>query len=550
MNRVALVLESISDDIAAATSSGLVEGDGTFAVPLGLRRAIANTAIIMIEAQSPEKFRANKERQNAKRQLDKRVDAFKEKHGRDPNEEELAELKAGEKWAPQKKAAADEKAAKKKKADDEAANADKADKAEKTPDPEDSYLSKAGKPLRGDAARQVFQKRRRTGALDTGAEREFKAKGKAGDVAALRKAGEDLKSKLQGAKEKEEIRPKFKRRPGVAPGGRQAMPTPRFGQSRSQFNADQAAKGQDLDWLEKERQRRSGVVGKAGKLARMRGKGWGSGQGNLRGQHHDEPKGYDRDPAKLHEPRRRAAWGGHHVDTDGEQVHSSGKKANKKFANDTTFRDSDTDALLHTDKSKDGARGDANASEFVFHGDVKKDPREKWYRVSKEGGYASAMASLGKSYHKDPKMRSPVMSAVKKTGFVDGKGHQINVKPTGALHNERGPCVRDNRGVLNTTGRRLQRRDPSEWSRLCKGAHGPSGTPTRNEYERGFDPRHDDAHKVRKLHKAAEIGKVEIPHDNIKAHADARPGRRQDIHDITHRIGRQATRTRWAMRNG
>ena len=295
----------------------------------------------------------------------------------------------------------------------------------------------------------------------------------------------------------------------------------------------------DVAALQKDRaRRRRGVVGKAGKLARMRGK-----HALLRDKQHDAAKGYDAD-----EPQTTGKWKGHHKDSAGNQVHSSGKKSNKKFANATTFRDSDDDAMLHTDKSTEGSRASADSDEFVFKGDVDKDPRQKWYRVSKEGGYASAMASLGKSYHKAPDMRSKVIDKVKSTGFVDAKGRQIKVDPTGALHNERGICVRTKAGRLTRQGAMLKRHNPKKFYRLCKGAHGPSGTPDRVEYERGFDPRHDDAHKVRKLHRAAEAGKADKPEKNIAKHMAARPGRRADIHDFARSVGRKATRSAWRMR--
>lgn len=255
-----------------------------------------------------------------------------------------------------------------------------------------------------------------------------------------------------------------------------------------------------------------------------------------------------KDPA-LRDKKHDAAKG-YHTDDSGNKVHSSGRKDTKKFANNTTFRATPDDAMLHTDNDKDGARGDAGVDEFAFHGDVKKDPRQKWYRVSKQGGYASAMASLGKVYHKDPKMRAKVVEKVKSITFPGAKGHAIRVRPTGAMHDERGPCVRGKNGELTQVGKALQRRNPQEWSRLCKGVHGDSSkSAERNEYNRGFDPRHDDAHKVRKLHKAAEAGKAEQPGKNIAAHAGARPHRRQDVHDIVRSIGRKAARTKWRMRN-
>ena len=349
-----------------------------------------------------------------------------------------------------------------------------------------------------------------------------------------------------------------------------------YGQRPGEFAGQEADKKKGLDWLEKERQRRSAgergrelpgptreferrlsfggrkasVLAKAGKLARMRRT-----LPHLRDRDHDAAKGYDPDEpmfpgrapsgsSKLGHSLVTSKKDGHHIDKSGKEVHSSGKSSNKKFANATTFRDSDDDAMLHTDKSKKGSRATASDSEFAFKGNVKKDPRQKWYRVSKQGGYASAMASLGKSYHKAGDMRSKVIAKVKSTGFVDGDGHQINVKPTGAMHNERGACVKQKNGELTALGKHLKKTQPSEFYRLCKGSHGPSGTPDRNEYERGFDPKHDDAKKINRLHKAAERGKADIPGDNIEKHALARPGRAQDVRDYVRGIGQHAARFR------
>lgn len=88
--------------------------------------------------------------------------------------------------------------------------------------------------------------------------------------------------------------------------------------------------------------------------------------------------------------------------------------------------------------------------------------------------------------------------------------------------------MKNKTGGLTASGKLLKKHNPKEFYRLCKGPHGPSGTPDRNEYERGFDPRHDDAHKVRKLHKAAEAGKADKPGKNIHQHLAAKPGRRAD----------------------
>jgi hypothetical protein len=240
-----------------------------------------------------------------------------------------------------------------------------------------------------------------------------------------------------------------------------------------------------------------------------------------RDREHDDAKGYSKD--------EHPKWKGHHKDPDtGENVHSSGKKNNKKFANATTFGNSDDDAMLHTDKSKAGSRGSAGDDQFAFVGDTDRDPRQKWYRVSKEGGYASAMASLGKSYHKDQETSQRVIDKVKGTGFADSSGHQINVRPTGDLHDERPACQKDKDGNLGQAGQALQARDPKEFYRLCKGSHdGVGGTKKgRSEYKTGFGPEHDDKDKITGLHKAAESGKKDKPSRNIAQDAAARQSRR------------------------
>jgi hypothetical protein len=502
-------------------------------------------------------------------------EAERRRQARFAKKEERAKKGKAERAA--KKAAAETE--KKEKTDDELAakikpKLTKRKSRAKTPELADIYKGKTGKPLRGAAGLEKMRARRKAGELGSGREAE-RAGGSVHDkIAALHKTVSDLKGIVQRvhdhvrpggeaagkaaalkrvgkglereglrirAKDVEARRPRTIKRPGVTPGRRDRPQegVPR-GELPSEFRKRQAQRAKELDWLEKERQRRSGIVGKAGKLARMRGK-----HRLLRDPEHDVAKGYDAD-----EPRTTGKKG-YHVDDKGKEVHATGKKSNKKFANATTFRDSDDDAMLHTDKSKEGSRASAGADEFVFKGDTKKDPRQKWYRVSKEGGYASAMASLGKSYHKSPDMRSKVISKVKSTGFVDSKGKQINVKPTGAQHDERGACVRNKKGRLTQLGQELKRRDPGEFYRLCKGAHGESGTKAgRSEYERGFDPRHDDAHKVRSLHKAAEAGKAEKPERGIAMHLAAKPGRRADIKGAVRSIGRKATRTKWRLRPG
>ena len=228
------------------------------------------------------------------------------------------------------------------------------------------------------------------------------------------------------------------------------------------------------------------------------------------GRRHDTAKGHfikkreDPDkPGKVTstEPEHEK-WAGHYKDSStGEIKHGSGKKENKKFANAMTFSASDDDAMLHTDKDREGSRGEADDDQFAKVGDTASDPRKKWYRVSKEGGLASAMGSLRQAYAHDDDVKEKVIDKVRSTGFVDRKGHQADIRPTGDLHG--------NRECSGSEGEALKKRDPREHYRLCKGSHdGIGGTKKgRGEYDQGFDPKHDDQGKLKKRHGSAEMGK-------------------------------------------
>ena len=434
---------------------------------------------------------------------------------------------------------------------------------------------RSGRKLAGGALQSTFTKRRGEGRP------EFAAGASVHDkIAALQKSHDDLKDMFHQATGGKTISRK------TSPGRRGLMPKPKFGivggehapRPESRGGREKLRHGghdwyekqkqADLDELEKDRQQRGLGRGKRGdadyapaalrakvsKLKRERLK-----HPAFRDREHDDAKGHfikkREDPSRPGKVSRthdeHPKWAGHYVDDSGKTVHGSGKKSNKKFSNATTFGASDDDAMLHTDKSKTGSRGSAKDDEFVFHGDTDEDPRQKWYRVSKEGGYASAMASLGKSYHKEPGMRSKVVSKVKSTGFIDGSGHQINVKPTGAMHGERPACFKRKGGALTRLGKLLKQRDPSEFARLCKGSHdGVGGTKKgRSEYDAGFDPRHDDSSKSNRLHKAAEAGKAEKPSANIAAHAAVKAGRRTDIEKAASSIDRKAVRHMLRARN-
>jgi hypothetical protein len=420
--------------------------------------------------------------------------------------------------------------------DDEVANRIKGQltkrksRAKPPEDPEDVYKSKAGRQLAPAAALQRMAKRKREGKVGTGDPETSKADGIHDKLAALRDLVGNITDHVRQGRAASTGRAasglsksdKTQNKPFVSPSRRwTTRQHPEDDTSPEDFERHQADRTQDLDHLERERQRRGrgrsergkvdhaprSAKAKASKLYRMQ-------------KTHPATRDREQDTAKGYSTKEHPKWQGHHVDPKtGENVHSSGKKKNKEFANATTFGNSDDDAMLHTDKAKGGSRGSAGDGEFAFVGDTDKDPRQKWYRVSKEGGYASAMASLGKSYHKDGDEREQVIDKVKGTGFSDAKGHQIDVRPTGALHDERPKCAKDKDGNLNSGGEALKRRDPQEFYRLCKGTHdGPGGTVKgRSEYETGFGPEHDDRSKVDNLHKAAEAGKKALAgsHKNL-----------------------------------
>lgn len=682
MGRVTSILESLNKAIGAAPVDELLREDDTYKVPFGLRRAIARTAIYMLdeakrrgayEGLSPEeraakeaeleekrgKIRAQKEARRAKEKKKKegaparrrgQAPRFrtKEEYAAERNREaarrvaamramakrgevpprELAEPRGGRKPSKAKKIQAPEKqelrSLKPSDAEVEGRVRQALRGVRKGRSKAMRELLAEPKGVKGAAALAALQKRVRAGETSVGRRGQPGKKITPAALTRLRRAIEPV------APGRTEEHP----RPGVTPGMHHRMRRPRSATPGEHPPMDvrshggepialkhgghewyQKEKAKDLGWIEGERQRRSagepgkvmpgpvrphegrplfgkkkaGVVAKAGKLARMRHQ-----EPDLRPQAHDVAKGYDPEatraalldryphlrgdperlerlvarmmgpikPHKDHPEAQRAAArirpserGDHHVDDSGHKVHSTGKKENKKFANATTFRDSDDDAMLHTDRSKKGSRGEADPSQFVFHGDIAHDPRQKWYRVSKEGGYASAMASLGKSYHKPAKMRTRVISKVKSTGFVDSQGHQIDVKPTGSLWDERAPCKKDRHGQLSHTGKVLKKTDPSEFYRLCKGTHDTEGGEPaggtkkgRIEYMHGFKPQHDDAGKIHRLHKAASAGKADIPERNIARHAAARPIRRATRGETMRRIAANAARTSFRLR--
>jgi len=601
--RVLSILQDLNESIGGSGALSLVgESASTYAVPRGLRRAVARTALRMIQ------------------------EAYNWKEGKSP-EEIAAILK---KDASGRAKMADQKAASKRKALGKKAdelgldgeerakfisNPDRRKKKPRTDAPRSG--SDAPPPPPGDEGAAPGQTLEREPTLADKIKKIKANPRRSEEPVDPRRRGKKaihggaLKASLAARRGK--ARPEATTQThDPAPSRRGKMRRPSYevpGTHPDKFSWDdeerewggfegrEKTKSGDLDALEKDRRKRGlgrgkrGAPGyepaalraKASKLTRERlkhpafrhpGEGGESGEG--RDQDKDIAKGYFHKRDSEGVTHEHPKWAGHHVDDSGDTVHSSGKKDNKKFANATTFGASDDDAMLHTDKSQEGSRASADDDEFVKVGDTEEDPRNKWFRVSKEGGYASAMASLGKSYHQDKAQRGQVISKVKSTGFTDSSGHQIDVKPTGALHNERGACVRRpavykdgkkvREGGLTAVGKALKARDPSEFYRLCKGSHdGPGGTVKgRSEYgsssgegddavhrPNGFDPKHDDGAKLRQLHKAAELGKGAPPRGaggRGSFGLGTRRKRRDDLTDKVRSIGRQATQTKWNLR--
>jgi len=602
--RVLNILKSINESIGSSGALTFIGEDETRFVPRGLRRSIARTAIFMLdEARRRKKKkvepikgkigsltrggkplsdyddedkraarRAKKDASNKKARDAARDRAFKKKHGRSPSGDEQSMLGKMPAHGRAKGKAAERKARKAREAGEGGGRrGGGGGRSARDGGPDEPPGAAGAQAVDSEPAFPEREplKHRTISAPVVSPGRRRRMPGPVRDKSEVPDVR--INQRYVDARARE-----FKRHRGREPhaGERREMAnderraTAALGHIPSEFFDNQRQKEGDLAALELDRQKRGLGRGKRGdadyapaavrakisKLRRLRKK-----HPAFRDREHDDAKGHfirrrddPDDKSKITSTHKEhPKWAGHYVDDSGKTVHGSGKKSNKKFSNATTFGNSDDDAMLHTDKSSEGSRASADDNEFVFHGDTDEDPRQKWYRVSKEGGYASAMASLGKSYHKSPDMRSKVISKVKSTGFTDSSGHQINVKPTGALHNERGACAKRPGGRLTTLGKQLKARDPGEFYRLCKGSHDTvDGVPVggtkkgRSEYERGFDPRHDDSSKQHKLHKAAEGGKADKPGRNLAMHTAARPSRAADMRAAHRSIDRKAVRSR------
>ncbi|MGD9725810.1 MAG: hypothetical protein AB7L09_00230 [Nitrospira sp.] len=580
LRRVSDILEDVDAAIGGSGALTIVDEAGAYNVPLNLRRSIARTALYMLQEMSTESAAAHHEKLRSQHQAykeslpeghaDKNI-SFNQWKKKDREKRGSTGTGSSRKGNPKKRAKGEmppkkgaPKApapAKKRSAPVSAPSAAKKPAAKKTTSPQrlpkgthvpegmspaelkqklaSKPKSRAKPPFeyeKGQAGLQQMGRRSAQGKVPSGGPQTSTAKGIRGNVEKLNDLIDNVNMHLRrgrGGKLGHEVPPGLRQNLDQHWYDRE-VEEPWRQQSPEAFRRHQRSKSSDLGDLEADRQARglgrgtrgepghvpSKLKAKASKLFRMR-------------MSHPAHRDREHDTAKGYSPEEHPKWKGHHIDKEsGKPVHSSGRKENKKFANATTFRDSDDDAMLHTDKSKEGSRGDADKDEFVFHGNLEKDPRQKWFRVSKEGGYASAMGSLGKAYHSGGEVRQKVMDKVRSTGFVDGSGHQIDIRPTGGLHDARPECSTNKDGQLNPRGQALKDRDPKEFYRLCKGIHGPSdegkrkqSSAERNEYKRGFEPQHDAREHLKRLHQAAESGKAKMPTKKIKAQNQARSAR-------------------------
>lgn len=261
----------------------------------------------------------------------------------------------------------------------------------------------------------------------------------------------------------------------------------------------------------------------------------------------DRSEKIDRISADLDEATKRAkaSWKGYHEDPEtGEIIHSKGtkwkgtgikpkgveeaddspskksdepesKKKSKEspFANKTTFAPSKGDAMMHTDSDKKGVRGSLPKGVFArtgSEGELRKDPRKKWYPVSKARGWASAAGSLRQAYERDPKIKQRVMTMVKRVDWDVNRrkskkgspGDDFRVDPSGGLHNDRAECKKTGKWKKGThpaymlkhaktgvgekgKGKEFDTHGRLRGHRVCRGVHGAGGGA---EFRTKFNP--------------------------------------------------------------
>ena len=165
---------------------------------------------------------------------------------------------------------------------------------------------------------------------------------------------------------------------------------------------------------------------------------------------------------KMRRGHLKSVPSGHHLDKKTHKViHSTGKSGNTKFANSTTFRDTRSDAHLHTDADcNQGLRGRTPPEMYAKHApaaELKNHPCKKSYPIFPTQGDRARIAGSARmaAEYKNPDVISRVKAA----------GEKIGMHIHGNLWSERPECKEYNRsGKL-----------PSGWTKKDCEPHGEGG---------------------------------------------------------------------------
>lgn len=212
---------------------------------------------------------------------------------------------------------------------------------------------------------------------------------------------------------------------------------------------------------------------------------------------------------KIHSIKNLPA--GHHLDKKTHKaIHSSGKPGNSKFANSTTFRDTRSDAHLHTDADCNaGLRGKTSPEMYAKHADaaeLKKHPCKKSYPIFPTPGDRARIAGSARmaAEYKNPEVISRVKAA----------GEKIGMHIHGNLWSERPECKEYNRsGKL-----------PSGWTKKDCEPHGQGGA---DEWLRKFRPHKDKQGKLKHaptMRHPLHYGKGRLPKEHHADHLYAKHG--------------------------
>lgn len=245
---------------------------------------------------------------------------------------------------------------------------------------------------------------------------------------------------------------------------------------------------------------------------------------------------------KLHSLKNIPA--GHHLDKKAHKViHSSGKPGNTKFANATTFRDTRSDAHLHTDADcNQGLRGRTSPELYAKHADaseLKKHPCKKSYPIFATPGDRARIAGSARmaAEYKNPEVISRIKAA----------GEKIGMHIHGNLWNERPECKEYNRsGKL-----------PSGWSKKDCEPHGEGGA---DEWLRKFKVHKSREGKLKHaptMRHPMHYGKGKLPKSHHADHLYAKHGghwgekavqfgRNLAGHDKTGRPGHHVSGAKWS----